>query len=73
MSNKTDRSLQTGYPAIKATLGIDWLSKMAGRLTDVELDRQEAHSAKLLSQRAHESECESAAMAVLNERKAVRS
>ena len=59
------------FPCIRATLGIDWLLKMAGRMTDVELLRQEAFSLRLLIERRHEAECESAATAILDERAAI--
>lgn len=56
------------YPSIEATLGADWLYTWAGRLTDVELQRQETHSLELLKSAAHEAECRSAAEALLRER-----
>lgn len=59
------------YPAIVATLGRDWLYKMAGRMTDCELARQEAFSLQRLKDARHEAECESAAMAILSERAAL--
>lgn len=60
---------QTSYPAIVEMLGHDWLYRMAGRLTDTELARQETFSHKLWIARDHESECEAAALAILTERK----
>lgn len=59
---------ESAYPNIDAHLGWKWLSIWQGRLTPAELQRQEDHSRELLKSRAHEAECEAAAVALLNER-----
>lgn len=56
------------YLAIEAHLGWEWLSRWKGRLTDAELQRQEDFSREFLKSRAHEAECEAAAVALLTER-----
>ena len=59
---------QLNYPAIVATLGIDWINRRAGQLSDTELMRQELHSMNVWKSQQHDAECEAAAMAIVNER-----